>query len=114
MASTNITVYTTDPCSFCARAKALLEQRGLEYDEVNLARTRRAARGSSQRTGMMTLPPDRRRRRVVGGFAELVQADRSGRRAGRARLAAGARGVALAAALTARVAAARGWQRSQT
>ena len=31
MATANITIYTTDPCSFCSRAKGLLEQRGLEY-----------------------------------------------------------------------------------
>ena len=33
-----VTVYTTDPCSFCIRAKQLLDARGLEYDEINLAK----------------------------------------------------------------------------
>ena len=32
-----VIVYTTDPCSFC-RAKALLDKRGVAYDEVNLAK----------------------------------------------------------------------------
>ena len=31
-----ITVYTTDPCARCIRAKDLLRLRGLEYEEVNL------------------------------------------------------------------------------
>mgnify|MGYP006170867615 CR=1 FL=1 len=34
----NITLYTTDPCGFCRSAKALLESRGVSYEEVNLAK----------------------------------------------------------------------------
>ena len=33
-----ITVYTTDPCSFCTRAKQLLTTRELTFHEVNLAK----------------------------------------------------------------------------
>ena len=31
-------VYTTEPCSFCRQAKALLKKRGYTYNEVNLAK----------------------------------------------------------------------------
>ena len=34
----NVTVYSTDPCSFCSHAKALLRKRGIEFDEVNLGK----------------------------------------------------------------------------
>ncbi|HWE34689.1 MAG TPA: glutaredoxin family protein, partial [Solirubrobacteraceae bacterium] len=34
----SVTVYTTDYCSLCTSAKALLERRGIVYEEVNLAR----------------------------------------------------------------------------
>ena len=61
---TNIIVYTTDPCSFCSRAKGLLQQRGLEYEEINLAKDpdgpRRARRSC---TGHDELPAGRHRRR---------------------------------------------------
>ena len=33
-----ITVYTTDPCSFCVRVKQLLTQRGVAYEEINLSK----------------------------------------------------------------------------
>jgi glutaredoxin 3 len=75
----NITVYTTDPCSFCTRAKALLTMRGLEFDEVNLAKDPSGRAQLVERTGMMSFPQVVIDDEVVGGFMELVQADRSGR-----------------------------------
>ena len=79
MATTNITVYTTDPCSFCSRAKGLLEQRGLEYAEVNLAKDPEGRARLVELTGMMSFPQVVVGGEVVGGFMELLQADRSGR-----------------------------------
>jgi glutaredoxin 3 len=75
----NITVYTTDPCSFCSRAKTLLDQRGLAYDEVNLAKDPSGRARLVELTGMMSFPQVVIEDEVVGGFMELVQADRSGR-----------------------------------
>jgi len=74
-----ITVYTTDPCSFCTRAKQLLQQRGLTFDEVNLSRDPEGRSALSQLTGMMSFPQVVIEGEVVGGFMELVAADRSGR-----------------------------------
>jgi glutaredoxin 3 len=74
-----ITVYTTDPCSFCTRAKALLNQRGLEYDELNLAKDPSGRAKLVELTGMMSFPQIVVGDEVIGGFMELVQADRSGR-----------------------------------
>jgi glutaredoxin 3 len=79
MATTNITIYTTDPCSFCTRAKALLERRGLEYEEVDLAKDPEGRGRLVELTGMMSFPQVVVGGEVVGGFMELVQADRSGR-----------------------------------
>jgi len=75
----NITVYTTDPCSFCTRAKALLTTRGLPFDEVNLAKDPAGRARLVELTGMMSFPQVVIDGEVVGGFMELVQADRSGR-----------------------------------
>ena len=35
---TKVTLYTTEPCGFCRQAKSLLESRGVDYREVNLAK----------------------------------------------------------------------------
>jgi glutaredoxin 3 len=74
-----ITVYTTEPCSYCSRAKALLGKRGLEYDEINLARDADGRAELVQRTGMMTFPQVIIGEEIVGGFTELLAADQSGR-----------------------------------
>jgi glutaredoxin 3 len=74
-----ITVYTTDPCSYCSRAKALLGKRGLEYDEINLARDADGRAELVARTGMMTFPQIIIGDEIVGGFTELLAADQSGR-----------------------------------
>jgi glutaredoxin 3 len=73
-----ITVYTTEPCSFCTRAKQLLTTRELPFDEVNLSKDPEGRAALSQRTGMMSFPQVIVGSETVGGFMELVAADRSG------------------------------------
>jgi len=75
----NITVYSTDPCSFCSNAKALLNQRGIAFEEVNLSKDPAGRAQLVERTGMMSFPQIVVDGEVLGGFRELVQADRSGR-----------------------------------
>jgi glutaredoxin 3 len=74
-----LTVYSTDSCSFCERAKRLLDARGHAYEEINLERDPDGRARLAQRTGMMTFPQILIGDELVGGFAELVQAERSGR-----------------------------------
>ena len=74
-----IMVYTTEPCGYCRQAKALLSKRGLSYDEINLAMNADGRAELAQRTGMMTFPQVIIGDQLVGGFAELLVADRSGR-----------------------------------
>ena len=33
-----VTVYTTEPCGYCRVAKALLNKRGIAFEEINLAK----------------------------------------------------------------------------
>ena len=74
----SITVYTTEPCSFCARVKALLKARGLEYSEVNLSKDPAGRVELASRTGMMTFPQVLVGERVIGGFNETLSALQSG------------------------------------
>ena len=53
---TRMTVYTTDPCSFCTRVKRLLDSRGVEFTEINLSRDAEGRSELVQRTGMMSFP----------------------------------------------------------
>jgi glutaredoxin 3 len=74
-----ITVYTTEPCSFCLRVKGLLDARGLEFEEVNLARDPEGRNELVRSTGMMTFPQVLVGGRLLGGFKELTAAVESGR-----------------------------------
>jgi glutaredoxin 3 len=77
--SAKITVYSTEPCSFCVRAKDLLKLRRLSFEEINLAKDPAGRMELVERTGMISFPQIVIDDEVLGGFQELVQADRSGR-----------------------------------
>jgi glutaredoxin 3 len=73
-----VTVYTTDPCGFCRQAKALLETRGVDYEEISLTKDPETRAWLVQLTGQMTFPQIIAGERVIGGFRELLEADRDG------------------------------------
>jgi glutaredoxin 3 len=75
----DVTVYTTEPCSYCARAKGLLKARGIEFSEVNLARDPEGRVELAKQTGMMTFPQVIIGGELVGGFTEVQAAAESGR-----------------------------------
>ncbi len=77
--TTKITLYTTDKCSSCLRAKALLTQRRLAFEEVNLSRDPDGRAALAARTGMMTFPQVLVGDETLGGFEALAAADRDGR-----------------------------------
>jgi glutaredoxin 3 len=75
----NVVVYTTDPCSFCSRVKQLLDARGVEYTEINMARDAAGRQELVEKTGMMSFPQVIIDGELVGGFQETLAADQSGR-----------------------------------
>jgi glutaredoxin 3 len=75
----SVTIYTTDYCSLCTSAKALLDRRGICYEEINLARDADSRDRLSSMTGMFTFPQIVIDEQPIGGFAELLAADRDGR-----------------------------------
>lgn len=78
MSGGRVTMYTTEPCGFCRQAKALLEARGIPYDEVSLAKNPEGRTDLVGRTGQMTFPQILIGDLVLGGFRELLEADRDG------------------------------------
>lgn len=74
-----ITVYTTEPCSLCARVKDLLTARGARFTEVNLTKDESGRLELVGKTGMMTFPQVLIGDRLIGGFKETLEAAESGR-----------------------------------
>jgi glutaredoxin 3 len=74
-----VTVYTTEPCSYCARVKGLLEARGVQFSEVNLSKDPEGRVQLASETGMMTFPQVVVDGHLLGGFNEVQAAAESGR-----------------------------------
>jgi glutaredoxin 3 len=74
-----VTVYTTEHCSRCVSAKTLLGRRGIAYEEINLAKDPDGRAKLQERTGMVTFPQIVIGGETLGGFDELLAADRAGR-----------------------------------
>jgi glutaredoxin 3 len=75
-----IEVYSTAVCPYCVAAKNLLKSRGLEWTEVRIdadiaQRDAMLARSGGRRTVPQIFVNDQH----VGGFDDLVAADRSGK-----------------------------------
>jgi glutaredoxin 3 len=83
-----MTVYTTEPCGYCRTAKALLAKRGISYEEINLVRDPEGRAELVRLTGMMTFPQVVIDGEALGGYQELVRADRDGQLADLAEAAA--------------------------
>ena len=83
-----VTIYTTEPCGFCRVAKSLLAKRNVAFTEVNLAKDPLGRAELVRITGMMTFPQVVIDDAPIGGYQELVQADRAGRLAELAEAAA--------------------------
>ena len=76
---TPVTLYTTDHCSKCVGAKMLLGRRGIIYEEINLSRDPDSREKLVELTGMFTFPQIVIGGEPVGGFDQLLAADRAGR-----------------------------------
>jgi len=74
-----VIVYTTDSCSRCLTAKALLARRGVGYEEINLAKDPDGRAALARCTGMITFPQIIVAGETLGGLDDLVAADRDGR-----------------------------------
>lgn len=73
-----VVLYTTEPCGFCRQAKTLLQARGVHYREVDLAKDPDGRADLVALTGQMTFPQIVVGERSIGGFRELLEADRAG------------------------------------
>ena len=74
-----IRIYTTRWCGYCVRAKALLDARGLDYEEVPLDEEVGFRQKLLDETGGWTVPQVLVDGRPIGGYTELWRLDRDGR-----------------------------------
>ncbi len=71
-------MYSTRWCGYCVRAKALLESRGIEYEEISLDDDPAFRQKLFDLTGGWTVPQILIDGRPIGGYTELWRLDRGG------------------------------------
>jgi glutaredoxin 3 len=73
-----VTVYTSDWCPYCRRAKDLLTQKNLVFTEVDVEESPQLRAEMVARSGRRTVPQIFIGDRHVGGCDDLFEFDRSG------------------------------------
>ena len=77
-----VDVYTTPSCSYCVRAKRLLDARGIPFREIDVADDDELRADLIERTGRRTVPQIFIDGESIGGFEELAALDAAGELAG--------------------------------
>lgn len=73
-----IEIYTTPICPYCIRAKALLDKKGVTYEEVDVMRDRAKRKEMEERTGGHTVPQIIIDGKPIGGCDDMFELDFDG------------------------------------
>jgi glutaredoxin 3 len=74
-----VQIYTKRRCPFCTRAKALLQQKGVAYEEIDVEGDDARRVWLVEATGQMTVPQIFVDGRSLGGFSDVDALDREGK-----------------------------------
>ncbi len=74
----NIEMYTKPWCPYCSRAKYLLDQKGVEYNEIDVTLDPRLENEMKVRSQRKTVPQIFINDVHIGGSDDLISAERSG------------------------------------
>ncbi|RPI54725.1 MAG: FAD-binding protein [Deltaproteobacteria bacterium] len=73
-----VTIYSTDGCPFCAKAKSFLAEKGISYDGIEVQSGSSAWEEMKKKTGSGSLPQIMIGDEPVGGYSDLVHLEASG------------------------------------
>ena len=73
-----VEMYTTAWCGYCVRAKALLDTKQIEYEEINLDDDPHFRQRLLDLTGGWTVPQILVDGKPIGGYTELWRLDKGG------------------------------------
>lgn len=74
----HVKLYTWSDCPFCVRAKNLLNQKGIPFEEINLDGKDKELSELRAQTGYRTIPQIFVNGQFIGGFSELAEMDSKG------------------------------------
>jgi GrxC family glutaredoxin len=80
MKMSKIEIYTTDYCPYCKKAKSLLAQLGLDFQEIDISSNEDEAMDNLiKKTGMSTVPQIFINDKFIGGCDDLFELQKTGK-----------------------------------
>ena len=79
MSANQVTIYTTQWCPYCVRAKALLNQKGVCYTEISVDGDSKLREQMAERAGSASVPQIWVGDIHIGGCDDMLALDREGR-----------------------------------
>lgn len=73
-----IVIYTTPICGYCSRAKALLDKKGVVYEDINVMMNKSKRQEMVQRSGQTSVPQIFIDGKGIGGCDDLFELDFDG------------------------------------
>ncbi|CAM2152507.1 glutaredoxin 3 [Pararobbsia alpina] len=73
-----VTIYTTPTCPYCRAAKALLDEKGVDYNEINVESNMERRAEMMSRSGRRSVPQIFVGETHVGGCDDLYELERQG------------------------------------
>ena len=73
-----IEIYSTQQCPFCIRAKALLQTKGINYQEIDVSNDPTMMQRMVDRAGQRSVPQIFIDGESLGGFDQLAQLNATG------------------------------------
>jgi glutaredoxin 3 len=70
---TQVKMLTSSTCGYCHAAKNLFDQRGIEYQEIDLTKDSEQAQQMLTQSGQRTVPQIFINEKPIGGYTELTQ-----------------------------------------
>ena len=71
----NVKIYSTSQCSYCANTKRFLEEKGIEYEEINIESEGMNRKELEKITGGRTVPQIVIDNKSIGGYEDLLALD---------------------------------------
>ena len=75
----HVRIYSKEQCPYCVRAKALLDRKGIAYEEIDAEHDDALRAWLVEATGQRTVPQIFVGDRSLGGFSDIDALDRQGK-----------------------------------
>ncbi len=72
MADNKVVIYSTPTCPYCKRAKEYLSQKGISYNDIDVAQDKEKAKEMIQKSGQMSVPVIIIDDEIIVGFEQAL------------------------------------------